>query len=207
MSEFKEELLMFAPKSARGLRMDYPEIREVKEFQDLRPQQLLFVWYLACKTSPYYDVDDLEERDIIKLCLEKSKLNIVDPTSKAEFLEGKFPDRIKAAIPPMQRFEPSIRILARIEAARMILDYKKLTSLNLDDDGNHTQFMGKDGDVDFNKKQKYHKMLDDGMEALPRLIAKAEQGFGIIEKSKSQIEDKNLDESGKSFGDTYHENN
>lgn len=197
--EPREELLLFAPKSDRGLRIDYPELSGIKEFESLRKNEMLFVWYYGCKSSPYFNLD-WKETDIIKKCVEKSQLNV-----NKEFLEGKFPDKIKSAVLVMNRFEPALRIIARQEAAKTLLDNRKLTSLILDNEGNNIQFQSKEGDVDFMKKKHYQKMLSDASADLPVLIQRAEQGFGLTEKSKSKVEDKNLDDGGKSFAETYHE--
>jgi len=195
---------LFAPKSARGLRIDYPELNNVKEFESLRPAEILFVWNYGCKSSPYFNID-MDERELIKRCMEASNFIISDPTKKAEFLEGKFPDKIKASVPVMNSFEPSLRVIAKIEAAKRISDIRKLTSLELDNDGNHVSFHTKDGDIDFNKRMNYMKQILLADDEMPKLVSKAEQGFGLTEKKDSLKVEKHLGESGKTFAEEYHD--
>lgn len=200
-----EELLLFAPKSERGLRIDYPELRNYKEF-DIRPKELLFVWYYACKSSPYFNLD-IPEKEIVKKCIEASGLYFSDPVKKTEFLEGRFPDKIKLAVQTMNSFEPSARIKAKLDAARNYSNYMKLTKLELDEDGNNVQFLNKDNEIDFNKKAKYQGMLEDSIEHSIKLVSIIEASNSLTERSKTNIEDKNMDADGRSFGDSFHDEN
>ena len=103
----------------------------------------------------------------------------------------------------MNNYEPNLRMLLKIDAAEAIMSLRKLTSLNLDNDGNHQQFLTKDGDVDFNKKKTYMSMYEKREEMLPRLMAKAE--FGLTDTKDSKAENKNISDSGKTFAEEYHE--
>lgn len=201
--EIKEHLLLFAPKSARGLKFDYPELASIPVLKDLRPAEILFVWYYACKSSPYYDSKS-NESEIIKKCMDASGLYVGDGPKNANFLAGNFPDNIKEAIPIMNNFEPNLRILLKLDAIEAILDLRKMTSLKLDVDGNNAQFLTKDGDVDFNKKKTYMSMYEKREEMIPILLKKAE--YGLVDSKESKTENKNISSSGKTFAEEYHEN-
>ena len=139
------------------------------------------------------------------MCIEHAELNLSDGVKRANFMSGIFPDNIKEAIPIMNSYEPNIRMMLKIEAAKDILDIKKLTSLELDDDGNNSQFYNKDSEVDFTKKKHYMAMIEKKDEMLPKLMAKSE--LGLIQTKESKTENKALSVSGKTYAEEYHETN
>lgn len=201
--EIKEHLLLFAPKSLRGLKFDYPELAQIPVLKDLRPAEILFVWYYACKSSPYYNWKG-NEQDVIKKCMDAAGLYVGDGPKNANFLSGNFPYNIKESIPIMNNFEPNLRILLKQDAAEAILDLRKMTSLQLDGDGNHDQFLNKDKEVDFNKKKVYMSMYEKREEMIPILLKKAE--YGLVDSKESKAESKNMSSSGKTYAEEYHEN-
>lgn len=207
MSESKDReiYLMFAPLSGRGLKVDYPELSEYEELAVLRMNELLFVWYYACKTSPYFNDDKSSEREIVEKCLEASKLRFDDPAQKERYLSLNFPEKIQAAITVMNSFEPSVRILAKLSAVKAMNDVKKMVSIKLDENGNHPQFLNKDGEIDSQKKKNHMSMILTSQKEMADLIARSERGYGITSKKASG--NKNLDEAGYTFMESYHENN
>lgn len=208
--------MLFAPKSARGLRVDYPELSKYEELRSIMQKELLFVWYYACKSSPLFNFDGPQKVHIEK-CMKAAKLVIDDPAKKAKFMAGNFPAKVQAAIEVMYNFEPAARIVAKLEALKDIEDLKRMTSLELDKDGNHPQFYekgykppedpepGHEPDIDMEKKNKYMSMILKKNEKLGDMINKAEQGWGVVKSDKTMI-DKNKDDTGVSFAESFHEN-
>jgi hypothetical protein len=197
--------MLFAPKSSRGLRVDYPELSEYEEFKSLRPAELFFVWLYACKSSPYFNLET-SERNIIEKCVDKCKIRFDDKGKRENFLSGKFGERISAAIPVMNSFEPSARIMAKKLAFKHLKNIKMLTSLVLEEEGVHPQFENAGGDQSFTKKSTYMKMVLDANKELPGLIAKAEKGFSIVKKEK-KTGDKSRTSTGDTFAEDFHNNN
>lgn len=206
MAESKEKniYLLFAPKSDRGLRVDYPELSRYDELKGLGRRELLFVWYYACKSSPYFNMDVKDPRLVVEKCLEASGLIFQDETKKAKFLARDFPEKISAAIKVMSSFEPSVRILAKLKAVKAIATLERLTNLKLDEDGNHSSFKNKDGQVSFTSRKQYQDAVIAAQEKMDALIEKAEQGYGITIIDSSA--NKNIDDNGLSFAESYHEN-
>jgi len=210
--------MLFAPKSTRGLRVDYPELSSYEELKSLFKRDLLFVWYYACKSSPLFNFDG-PERVLIEKCIKASELTFDDEARKTKFLAGNFPSKIQAAIEVMNNFEPAARIMAKIEALKDIEDVKKMTSLSLDSSGNHAEFFvkgsipkGEENDpnympeIDMGKKEKYMGMVFKKNEKLGDMISKAEQGWGVVKSDKTLV-DKNMDDTGETFGESFHNNN
>jgi hypothetical protein len=201
----KEEIyLLFAPKSNRSLRFDYPELADYSEFKALNKLDLLFVWYYACRSSPYFN-DDSRERVVIDKCARAAGLVFNEEDKKEKFLSGNFSDKIQAAINVMLKFEPSARIIARAQAMKNYNDIMKMTSLKLTETGDHNSFLDKDGSIKVTDKKAYMSMVFDANQKTGDMLAKIEQGFGITEKSKTII-DKNKTGEGETFAEAFHNN-
>jgi len=196
--------MLFMPKSVRGLKIDYPELNDYEELKALDRKSLWFVWLYACKSSPYFDIDKKSEREIVELCVNTCGMRFDDPAKREKFLDRNFPEKIQAAIPIMNSFEPSVRMLAKLSAIRSLENVKKMTSLTLDEHGNHVQFLDKDGNIDFNKKKQYMSMVMDKEKKIGEIIQKAEQGYGLSIAKKGG--NKNLDDNGWTFLETFHQN-
>lgn len=108
-----KDQVVFAPKSAKELRRDYPELDDYPDLKGLSPQELLFVWAWCCKTSPFLSIAE-EKR--CGPCIEFAfKSPHQQESRKQAYGAGtggapSFPDEIKRAIRVMERFNPGLRI-------------------------------------------------------------------------------------------------
>ena len=196
---------LFAPKSARGLRVDYPELASYEEFRAVSRVELHFVWLYACKASPLFN-SRLKGRDLIVTCMQRAKFVVNDPEKREKIISGDLGAKIQKAVDTMYLFEPSIRIKSKKLAIKQLADIEKMTSLKLDAEGNHGSFLDKEGGVDMNKKKAYMSMIITANEKIDGMMEKAEKGFGVT-KSSSKNSDKNKEGSGNSFAESFHENN
>jgi hypothetical protein len=128
-----------------------------------------------------------------------------DPAKKERWLSGGFPEKISAATTLMRTFQPSVRILGRLSAVRSLNNIKKLTSLQLNDDGNHPLFKNKDDEWDFKKRHDYMKMIVSKEKEIDSIIEKAERGYGLMRLTAEQSKD--LDDGDLTFLESWHENN
>ena len=196
---------VFAPKSIQGLVTDYPELGQIDEFK-IRKHELLFVWYYACKVSPMFSHSShRSKREKIEACLKVSGY-VPSHDIKSKILEGNFPTRIAGAISRMEDFEPSVRIMAKLDSMDKYLTLQKLTSLDLDEEGNHATFKNKDEEINFTAKKQYMEMIIKFEEKKPGIISQIENGFGVTGVKKGS-NDKNYDESGKTFLEAFHSQN
>jgi hypothetical protein len=51
----EEKKVLFAPKNGSHLKVQYPELGEIEDFKELNEFEMLFVWGMACATSPFLD--------------------------------------------------------------------------------------------------------------------------------------------------------
>ena len=105
MPEYK----IFTPKSAKGLLVQYPELAEYPELKPpaLKMHDLLFVWWMSCECSPYFDQEDSEK---LEACIECAYPTEQQRKNKlAEFRNG-FPDNIRTARKRMEAFNKHARV-------------------------------------------------------------------------------------------------
>lgn len=188
---------LFAPKSKRGLLIDYPELKKHEDLKKLRdPKDLLFVWYFASKSSPFYDIEKPEER--AKQCIKHVYGEDIAHHKAENFISGNFDDKIGTAIALMASFNPGPRIRAKKMVEKILSNYEKLIDI---DASNDEEFLGKDEKVDWSKKKAYVDTCATVSASLPRLISQTEAGFGIADESGDQ------DMLSGELLDDFHENN
>jgi hypothetical protein len=195
---------VFMPKSQRGLIIDYPELKGYTSFRALSNLEMLFVWYFACESSPYYKVSSDRER--VQKALDVSYNR--DPRSKKifgkaeqDYLSGNFPGKISSAIEDMKKFRVGPRIRAKMMAEKIMDNYEKILDI---DASNTAHFQNKDGEVDFTKKKAYVDTAAKALEVLPSLIKQIEHNFGLSEDKKGG-EVKTSAIEGRSLIDEFHE--
>ena len=114
-------LSMFYPKTRKGLSVDYPELSKVAAFKNLNKHQLLFVWYYACKASPFYREEDYSvkaEQSLIESHGVKAAEGLM-----GKFKSGSFPEVIRVAIAEMSKFEVGPRIQAKLMVEKIMNNY------------------------------------------------------------------------------------
>ncbi len=115
----KKDCVIYALKSAKQLKREYKELDDHQEFKSLTSQDLVFVWWFACRCSPAAELP--EEKRVLVACdkaFTKSKQQA--EARKAEYGTLSFPDPIKAAIKVMERFDPGGRISAMADELHLL---------------------------------------------------------------------------------------
>lgn len=192
---------VFMPKSSRSIFVDYPELRKIKAFSSLNNDEMLFVWYYACESSPFFKI--ASDRDRVRKALENSFLKSgrsrISVSDEEQFLAGKFSAKITTAIEEMHRFKvgPRVRAMMMIEKGMTNLE-----SILMIDASNAAHFMNKDGEVDFSKKKAYVDTLAKAQDIMPNMIKQLEGRYNVSEDKKG--DDSDFD--GESVIDNYHDN-
>jgi len=101
--------MIYAPKNAKGLLVQYPELDEYAEFKPsaIKPHDLVFVWWMRNECSPYFNEED---KDKINKCIEKAYPTEQQRKSKTEEFSKGFPDNIKSAFKRMALFNKDARV-------------------------------------------------------------------------------------------------
>jgi hypothetical protein len=189
------DIILFGPRNGKALKSLYPELADNKRFKDLANEDLLFVWYFACKSSP---IDD-DLPDHIRAITSVSETSFKDPDKRKKFSNMEFPEYIKDAIMEMRKYEPKARDLANKIVQRTFNNFLKMSSVNVnefvkkDDDGNDTT------EIDFQARLQYINGQEKITSMLPSLLAQVEQGFGIIDLKTGK------ESAGEKTIDKFHE--
>lgn len=175
-----KQLSMFYPKTKKGLLLDYPEIEKMEVFRIISKLELLFVWYFACKSSPFYKEEDRRIR-AEKSLIEAFGLNKAEQL-KSVYMAGNFSEKIRNAVKEMEAFEIGPRIKAKIMVEKVMDNFMKLVDTDVE-----TAFKNKEKEEDFVKRKSYVDASAKIIEKLPTLINQAERGFGISEKEEGEV--------------------
>lgn len=106
----QKDYVLYAPKSKRGLKMEYPDLNDYEEFSELNEPEMLFVWAWACASSPFLSVPEAKNARL-KAALDYAYPEELQRKTKfADFSGRGFPDHIKRAITRMESFSLAARV-------------------------------------------------------------------------------------------------
>jgi len=109
MDAIRRGLVVGAPKDERDLRKQYPEFYSDNEFRGLQQQDLLFVFFYKCATSPF---DGMEDAEKLKLSIRFAyQADAVRALREKEFAAGNFGDLLPAAFKAMERKNTAAHII------------------------------------------------------------------------------------------------
>lgn len=191
-----KNLSMFYPKTKKGILSDYPELKKIGVFEKINKNEMLFVWYFACQSSPFHDEEDP------KIRCERSVIEAFGPERSKQVMgaysAGNYSERVRLAISEMQKFQIGPRIRAKMMVEKIMSNYEQLIDIDT-----KTAFKDKDHEEDWTKKKAYIDSCAKISSTLPTLITQSEGGFGVTEKEDGQVI--SLDSS--NLIDKFHDSN
>jgi hypothetical protein len=173
-----KNVYLFGPKNKKDLKIEYPELGKVPEFQKLTVSELLFVWWYANQTSPIVRDDKLADKLRVMAAYEIAFGVATTETNEArkkQYYSGNFPSTISMAIDVMRKFNPTVRARAKFIIDKILTNYEKMVDVNVDD------FKDEKGEINWTGRNNYVTSAAKISDTLPQLINQSEQGFGIIE--------------------------
>lgn len=170
---------LYAPQKGSSLFTDYPELRKHNEFRELNDREMLFVWYFACKTSPYR-MNLKDEHAMARFSYRRAYKGIENPVDESKFDALKFSPKISEAVEVMKRFNPGARLHAKQIQDKVMENYWKIVNIDVNDE---KEFRNKDGEVDWTKKKAYVDSASKIVSDLPSLVEQVESSFGMKEKN------------------------
>lgn len=176
---------LFAPKSKRSIKDDYPELRDAEEFRGLTKSDMLFVWYYACEASPLMSIDSDQKRveSAIKY-IERIDPELITAKFK-DYAQLIFTPKMEVAIHKMRQYKMGTRIRAKKMIDKTMDNYEKILSLDIDG----SEFINKDGEKDFTKIKQYVDSSKTIIGNIPTLIEQAERGFSVVDLSGEDDEE------------------
>ena len=185
----ESQFSIFYPNSSRDLAMDYPELYENENFRKLNRAEKLFVWYWGCRASPFWDLEDVDER--LDKCIHHSFGSTLDHVAKQRFMSGNFSEKIDKAIIFMNKFQLSPRVRASKLTEKILKNIEKLIDVEISEDSE--EFKNKDGEADWSKKKAYIDSCEKATKILPDLIRQVEEGYGVTSVMIKKTKDGEVD--------------
>jgi hypothetical protein len=179
------KIKLFNPEGVKpdDYRHKFPELERTEEFNELSAQALIFVWYYSNPTSELViGIPDDNER--VVEALKKSKYN----PSKAErenIVRLQFDTSMAEAIKKMSNFDPGIRFKSYKMIANIFNHYEAL--IEKGPDAFVTTEGRGDNKVEYIDHARYVTTSARIAEEIPSLLAKLEEGFGIIDITGNEV--------------------
>jgi hypothetical protein len=163
---------LFEPNGKSDMRLDYPELAEVPEFEELSSTEVRLCWYIGNRTSPLVkNIRDKGKR--VKSALEKCYTGASrERQDYKDMLEGNFPHKILVGIEKMASYNPSFRLKAKLLDEWM---FDKIQSLVMKDEVKINM-------MDIDDEKKYTSMMLEVSKSMPDMIGRMEQGYGVKKK-------------------------
>lgn len=165
---------VFKP-SSKMMKIEYPELAEMSEFESLNDNELKFVWYYANPTSPYVD-DNNEPRKIGK-CLSKAFGGLLSTEAENRYRSQNFPDKVRIAIDRMKNINVDARQMAKRSAKKVFDNLNRMIDIPEEDWAEMT----------YENKKSYVALSLKITESLPDLVSTLEQGFGVANDVSSSL--------------------
>jgi len=169
-------MILFKPGN-QSLFIDYPELKDVREFAVLSPEQLLFTWYYANPTSPHYKEENLDAKT--EQCINAS-FKRMKPGEREKW-KKEFPKEIRDAIKRWEFFNPGARLKAKEIAHKTFETFEKMTNLPEE----------KLKKMNIYRKKKFIELSSKIIDYLPILIKQLEYGFAVSDEEEKPIKEEN----------------
>ena len=171
----EKNYLLFAPRKGRDLKTEYSELNQTEQFKRLSKDEMLFVWYMACVSSPFAEFKDEEKLDtVIDLSFPKKFRD----AKRTEYQGCSFPTHIREALVKMRSYDLPHRLRNRVFCEQFYANLEHISKVKVADES---------GKVDFAQAKDYANMISSVTKTMRELSAMLENtdGFGVAEEDPS----------------------
>lgn len=166
--EFKVKDI-FSPVDNKDMKIEYPELSTMQEFDNMSNADIKFCWYFSCKSSPYVGKGVSDDVRLFNSVSEAYGKDYLSNKTAVLLLKGQFTPEILAGINKMKILSPSLRSRANAMMSK-ILDNMDVT-INIPT----TDLMA----MDSGQKKAFISLCVDVANNLPGVINQLEGGFSI----------------------------
>ena len=162
---------LFSPTGGKDIRLSYPELRLVPEFENVTAKEFTFVWNYV-----YMFADVPQDRLRIQKSLFLAFGDTMPINDKEKYKNGNYPEKVRVAIEKLRIYDLSSRLMARAINQRTLNNYfeyinsKNLTELSEDD------------------ASKFIKNSADINKELPDLLKAMEHNYGVSDKAFNEFQ-------------------
>lgn len=186
--EEKDKPILYGPTTGKHLKKMYPELALEPLFKEVKNDELLFAWYLGCKSSPI-DPNWAEE---IKYKQASLAAFPNDAPKRNQYAAKNVPENVRLAVEKMATYSPKARELAARTLQNHFHNMLEMSEVNVNSDFN---YVDKEGNtlIDWTARNQYMSSVKTATEILPNLLKLMEEGFGIEKSQKQEVGVKHID--------------
>lgn len=191
------EQILFGPTNDKDLKRQYPELKEIAEFDKLTTGELLFVWWYSNSTSPIVKDENLSEKQRSMKAYYEAFKSHPNEDRQRDYYSLNFPDKVRLAIDRMRKFEPTVRIRSKMISETILENFEKMSKVDMSD------FEEIDPEtniktINWTGRNNYVTSAKTILQTLPDLIRQVEEGFGVKDRKGS-------DNNGEKAIDRFHQ--
>lgn len=166
---------LFFP-TERDMKVEYPELTEIEEFEKLKGSELKFVWFWANRTSPYYSMK--HEKIKVQACIRDAFGDSLTGDEYKRYLSCNFAEHILIAIDKMEKFSPSTRLRAKMTIEKIFTNLEKITDIEKTDL------------IDLQSRKEYANLAVTVSKNMGDIVKQMENAFGIRYHNSEEKEEK-----------------
>lgn len=165
--EKEVEVVLFGIETENDLKLEYPELSNSKDFENLKAKEVRLCWLLGNRTSPIYK---LSKGDRLSKALELVYGRNYERHPFARLiLDTGMPENMRKGILKMESYSPEYRLKAKLMSQYMfdilndmiVLDATTLATMDIDE------------------KKKYTDLIVKVHTELPDMVDRLESSYGI----------------------------
>ena len=135
----EKNYLLFAPRKGRDLKTEYSELNQTEQFKRLSKDEMLFVWYMACVSSPFAEFKDEEKLDtVIDLSFPKKFRD----AKRTEYQGRSFPTHIREALVKMRSYDLPHRLRNRVFCEQFYANLEHISKVKVADENGSDPSLG-----------------------------------------------------------------
>jgi len=176
MANKKYVTVCYAPSSEKDLRDQYPELKEVDAFKNIKARDVIFAWYWGVI---YRDTES--ERDRIQMALREAYGESLSDEAERKYIDRNFPNGVKGAMLEFEKYNLTGRLKQRSITEKTLINYQKIADQDI------TDYIKSS---DWETLDKWQRVVSRINTDIPELISKMESGFGLGEavlKNKKEV--------------------
>ena len=166
MEEKEARVILFGMETDGDLRIEYPELAEMPEFQGLKVKEVRLSWLLGNRTSPIYRLSKKER--LIRALEVVYGSRYAENKDVQPILEGNMPAELRTAIEKMEKFNPEYRLMAKLMSEYVFNKLNDLIVLS----------PAEEAAMDIDEKKKYTDLVIKISSELPSMVARLETSYG-----------------------------
>lgn len=167
---------IFTPIDGKDMKIDYPELVSMEEFDNMNNADIKFCWYFACKSSPFLGQGISDEERLFNSIQEAYGKDYLANKTAVSLLKNEFSSEILAGINRMKILSPSLRSRANAMMSKILDNMDVMINIP------KSNLIA----MDSGQKKSFVSLCVDVSNNLPHVINQLEGGFSLSKASNKK---------------------